>query len=156
MTEALLREYHAARWRRLAERRLEHVADLLISGRWSRYFAERDFLEIVRQSKALVETWQKLAPPGLGEDRSARLLGVLDAALATTSKPAAPKQVTAGAPPLQAAVPPSPYEPAVVFPAPRIEPELEPPPPLLPPSPFEAALGGSLPRRRKLPVEAQG
>jgi uncharacterized repeat protein (TIGR03809 family) len=59
-----LRDYHVSRWRKLAEQRLEHVTDLFVSGRWQRYFSERDFLEIVRQSKDAVAMWRRLdAPP---------------------------------------------------------------------------------------------
>jgi len=62
MTDTIdnLRDYQAARWRQLAEKRLEHITDLFVSGRWTRYFGESDFLEIVRQSKAAVESWRKL------------------------------------------------------------------------------------------------
>jgi uncharacterized repeat protein (TIGR03809 family) len=64
MTEAIgtLRDYQAMRWRKLAERRLEHMTELFVSGRWQRYFGERDFLETVRQSKALVAAWRTLEP----------------------------------------------------------------------------------------------
>jgi uncharacterized repeat protein (TIGR03809 family) len=62
-TTVTLRDYQASRWRKLAEQRLEHVTELFVSGRWQRYFGERDFLEIVRQSKDAVAAWRKLEFP---------------------------------------------------------------------------------------------
>jgi uncharacterized repeat protein (TIGR03809 family) len=58
-----LRDYHVSRWRKLAEQRLEHVTELFVTGRWQRYFSERDFLEIVRQSKDAVAAWRRLDAP---------------------------------------------------------------------------------------------
>ena len=55
-----LRDYHVARWRKLAEQRLEHITDLFVTGRWRRYFSEADFLELVRQTKDAVATWRRL------------------------------------------------------------------------------------------------
>src|SRR4051794_40340371 len=55
-----LRDYPVARWRKLAEQRLEHITDLFVTGRWRRYFSEADFLELVRQTKDAVATWQRL------------------------------------------------------------------------------------------------
>jgi uncharacterized repeat protein (TIGR03809 family) len=64
VTTLKLRDYQVSRWRKLAEQRLEHVAELFVSGRWRRYFEEPDFLEIVRQTKDAVATWRRLeAPP---------------------------------------------------------------------------------------------
>jgi uncharacterized repeat protein (TIGR03809 family) len=57
---AILRDYHASRWRKLAEQRLEHVTELFVTGRWQRYFGERDFLDIVRQSKDAVAAWRRI------------------------------------------------------------------------------------------------
>jgi uncharacterized repeat protein (TIGR03809 family) len=68
MTEAVdvPRGYHiTARWRALAEKRLAHIVDLYESGRWRRYHDEREFMNMVRDAKAAVETWHRLAPrPG--------------------------------------------------------------------------------------------
>lgn len=50
------------RWRALAESRLAHITDLYETGRWQIYFSERDFLAMVRATRAAVETWQKLVP----------------------------------------------------------------------------------------------
>jgi uncharacterized repeat protein (TIGR03809 family) len=55
-----LRGYQVARWRKLAEQRLEHITDLFVTGRWRRYFTEKDFLELVRQTKDAVATWRRL------------------------------------------------------------------------------------------------
>ena len=46
----------------LAERRLEHMTQLYDTGRWRRYFGEEQFLDIVRDARACVEVWRKLAP----------------------------------------------------------------------------------------------
>jgi uncharacterized repeat protein (TIGR03809 family) len=50
------------RWRVLAERRLEHMTELYETGRWRRYFSEDSFIGIVRETRAAVELWQRLAP----------------------------------------------------------------------------------------------
>jgi uncharacterized repeat protein (TIGR03809 family) len=55
-----LRDYQVSRWRKLAEQRLEHITDLFVTGRWRRYFSEKDFLELVRQSKDAVAAWRRL------------------------------------------------------------------------------------------------
>jgi uncharacterized repeat protein (TIGR03809 family) len=71
MTDTLdtLRDYQPARWRQLAEKRLEHITDLFVSGRWTKYFSEPDFLEIVRESKAAVDAWRKLEPVSQADPR---------------------------------------------------------------------------------------
>jgi uncharacterized repeat protein (TIGR03809 family) len=50
------------RWRVLAERRLEHMTHLYDTGRWRRYFNEEQFLAIVRDARACVDVWRKIAP----------------------------------------------------------------------------------------------
>lgn len=50
------------RWRVLAEARLEHMRQLYESGRWRRYYDEEQFITIVLDTRACVETWRKLAP----------------------------------------------------------------------------------------------
>jgi uncharacterized repeat protein (TIGR03809 family) len=50
------------RWRVLAERRLEHMTLLYETGRWRRYFSEEQFIGIIRETRAAVEAWRKLAP----------------------------------------------------------------------------------------------
>jgi uncharacterized repeat protein (TIGR03809 family) len=55
-----LRDYQVARWRKLAEQRLEHITDLFVTGRWRRYFSEADFLDQVRQTKDAVAAWRRL------------------------------------------------------------------------------------------------
>jgi uncharacterized repeat protein (TIGR03809 family) len=49
------------RWRMLAEQRLEHLTELVESGRWRRYHSERTFLENIREAKDAVEIWRSLA-----------------------------------------------------------------------------------------------
>jgi uncharacterized repeat protein (TIGR03809 family) len=52
-----------ARWRLLAERRLEYLTELFESGRWRRYYSERAFLEDIQQAKAAVALWRNLSMP---------------------------------------------------------------------------------------------
>jgi uncharacterized repeat protein (TIGR03809 family) len=49
------------RWCALAERRLEYLAELFETGRWRRFYSERDFLENIQEAKAAVEIWHGLA-----------------------------------------------------------------------------------------------
>jgi uncharacterized repeat protein (TIGR03809 family) len=51
----------ARRWRDLAERRREHFVELYSSGRWRRYYNEREFLARVRDASADIESWDALA-----------------------------------------------------------------------------------------------
>jgi uncharacterized repeat protein (TIGR03809 family) len=51
----------ARRWRRLAERRRQHLVELYRTGRWRQYFSEEDFLRHVRQASEDVEAWDGLA-----------------------------------------------------------------------------------------------
>lgn len=48
------------RWCVLAEQRLDYLTELFESGRWRRFFGEREFLENVQEAKAAVETWRDL------------------------------------------------------------------------------------------------
>ncbi|PZA13262.1 TIGR03809 family protein [Rhodopseudomonas palustris] len=48
------------RWCVLAEQRLEYLTELFESGRWRRFFGEREFLTNVQEAKAAVETWRDL------------------------------------------------------------------------------------------------
>lgn len=50
------------RWRALAERRLEHITLLYETGRWRRYFSEEQFIAVIRETRAAVEAWRKIAP----------------------------------------------------------------------------------------------
>jgi uncharacterized repeat protein (TIGR03809 family) len=50
------------RWRVLAERRFEHMKELYETGRWHRYFSEEKFLGLIRETRAAMEMWQRLAP----------------------------------------------------------------------------------------------
>jgi uncharacterized repeat protein (TIGR03809 family) len=52
-----------ARWRGLAERRLEYLTELFESGRWRRYYSERAFLENIQEAKAMVALWRNLSMP---------------------------------------------------------------------------------------------
>jgi len=50
-----------ARWRVLAERRLEYLTELFESGRWRRFYSERAFLENIQEAKAAVAHWRDLS-----------------------------------------------------------------------------------------------
>jgi uncharacterized repeat protein (TIGR03809 family) len=41
----------------LAERRRDYYADIYRSGRWRRYFSERELVKHTREAVELVETW---------------------------------------------------------------------------------------------------
>jgi uncharacterized repeat protein (TIGR03809 family) len=58
-----------ARWLVLAEQRLEHLTELLETGRWRRYHSELSFLENLREAKAAVEIWRDLLQGGPGVQR---------------------------------------------------------------------------------------
>ncbi len=47
-----------ARWSALAEQRLEYLTELFETGRWRRYYSEREFLENIREAKDVVATWR--------------------------------------------------------------------------------------------------
>jgi uncharacterized repeat protein (TIGR03809 family) len=64
-----------ARWCTLAEQRLEYLSNMFETGRWRRYYSELAFLENIKEARAAVETWRRLATgepsPGLAiEDGS--------------------------------------------------------------------------------------
>jgi uncharacterized repeat protein (TIGR03809 family) len=47
----------ARKWSDLAQRRLEHFAELDQTGRWKHYYSESQLLMRVRQANGLLETW---------------------------------------------------------------------------------------------------
>ena len=51
------------KWRRLAERRQEHLVALFNSGRWKHYYTEEKFLHLMREAVKLTERWADIAPP---------------------------------------------------------------------------------------------
>jgi uncharacterized repeat protein (TIGR03809 family) len=51
-----------ARWRMLAERRLNYLVELYESGRWKIYHQESEFLKMVQEARAALKTWETLAP----------------------------------------------------------------------------------------------
>jgi len=57
-----------ARWRDLAEQRLEHLIELYQSGRWQKYYNEADFLKQIREVVAAIEAWKQLVPARQAED----------------------------------------------------------------------------------------
>jgi uncharacterized repeat protein (TIGR03809 family) len=50
-------------WRELAEKRLEYLTEMFMTGRWRRYYSEHVFLENIREAKIAVETWRVLSTP---------------------------------------------------------------------------------------------
>ncbi|MBU6462352.1 MAG: TIGR03809 family protein [Bradyrhizobium sp.] len=60
-----------ARWRNLAEQRLEYLTELFESGRWRRFHTEAAFLENIREAKSAVETWRDLSMREASPDNSA-------------------------------------------------------------------------------------
>jgi hypothetical protein len=93
----------AERWRILAEKRLAHIVELYESGRWRRYYGEAEFMKIVRETKAGVESWHRLAPqptaatPAVRQDDVVAMLS--ETATALPPSPFGSEQ----APPLQPA-----------------------------------------------------
>jgi uncharacterized repeat protein (TIGR03809 family) len=51
------------KWRRLAERRQDHLLQLFNSGRWKLYYTEEKFLHLMREAAKLTERWASIAPP---------------------------------------------------------------------------------------------
>ncbi len=62
-----------ARWRILAQRRLDHLVELYQSGRWKLYHEESKFLAMVQDARAAVATWEALAPPDPAKDKVAEV-----------------------------------------------------------------------------------
>jgi uncharacterized repeat protein (TIGR03809 family) len=60
-----------ARWCTLAEQRLDHLTELLETGRWRRYHSEPAFLENLQEAKTAVETWRGLLMREASRDNSA-------------------------------------------------------------------------------------
>ncbi|UTD29923.1 TIGR03809 family protein [Bradyrhizobium sp. WD16] len=51
----------AVRGLALAEQRLAYLSELYDSGRWRRFHDEADFLSNIRETKAALESWRRLA-----------------------------------------------------------------------------------------------
>jgi hypothetical protein len=67
-----------ARWLALAERRHAYLTLMFETGRWRRYYSERDFLADIQESKAGVEAWRALLTRKLSRDNKAADLSWLD------------------------------------------------------------------------------
>jgi len=59
-----------ARWRLLAERRLNYLLELHQSGRWTLYYEEPEFLRSIQEARAALKTWEQLAPIDPVQDKS--------------------------------------------------------------------------------------
>lgn len=73
-----------ARWRILAQQRLDHLTELYESGRWKLYHTESDFLAMVHEARTVLKVWQNLAPPDAALDKQ------IEVAIAQTSEDAVP------------------------------------------------------------------
>jgi uncharacterized repeat protein (TIGR03809 family) len=76
-----------ARWRALAERRLDYLTELYETGRWRRFYSEASFLENIKEAKTAVEIWHDLAVREASRDNIAvnvAWLGRRDAAPSRT------------------------------------------------------------------------
>jgi uncharacterized repeat protein (TIGR03809 family) len=62
-TDVARRRDLLACWRELAEKRLEYLTEMFVSGRWRRYYSEFVFLENIKEAKRAVETWRSLSTP---------------------------------------------------------------------------------------------
>ncbi|RTL49709.1 MAG: TIGR03809 family protein [Bradyrhizobiaceae bacterium] len=58
-----------ARWRILAQQRLDHLIELYESGRWKLYHKEAEFLAMVQEARAALKVWEQLAPPDPAVDK---------------------------------------------------------------------------------------
>jgi uncharacterized repeat protein (TIGR03809 family) len=58
-----------ARWRMLAQRRLNYLIELYETGRWKVYYKETEFLKIIQEARVALATWEKLAPSDPVQDK---------------------------------------------------------------------------------------
>ena len=58
-----------ARWRMLAERRLQYLIELYETGRWRVYYKEPEFLKVIQEARVALATWEQLAPPDPVQDK---------------------------------------------------------------------------------------
>ena len=61
----------ALKWRKLADRRRAHLVDLYLTGRWKRYYSEEQFQATFRDTMAMAERWNEIAPKSKEEDQPA-------------------------------------------------------------------------------------
>ena len=73
-----------ARWRMLAERRLQYLIELYETGRWRVYYKEPEFLKVIQEARVALATWEQLAPPDPVQDKPAEV------AIAQTENAAVP------------------------------------------------------------------
>ncbi len=76
-----------ARWRMLAERRLNHLVELYESGRWKLYHSEAEFLSMVKEARAALKAWETLAPPDAVRDKPVEIAVAQEAAQVTLALP---------------------------------------------------------------------
>jgi uncharacterized repeat protein (TIGR03809 family) len=58
-----------ARWRMLAERRLNYLIELYETGRWKVYYKEPEFLNVIQEARLALATWEQLAPSDPVQDK---------------------------------------------------------------------------------------
>ena len=76
-----------ARWRMLAERRLQYLIELYETGRWRVYYKEPEFLKVIQEARVALATWEQLAPPDPVQDKPVE---VAMAQAANSAIPASP------------------------------------------------------------------
>lgn len=76
-----------ARWRMLAERRLNHLIELYESGRWKLYHSEAEFLDLVKEARAALKAWEMLAPPDAVRDKPVEVAVAQQAERVTLASP---------------------------------------------------------------------
>jgi uncharacterized repeat protein (TIGR03809 family) len=87
-----------ARWRNLAEQRLQYLTELFESGRWRRFHSETAFLENIQEAKSAVETWRDLSTREASPDNSAVDVSWLGRAGKTSVRNRAPSERPASLP----------------------------------------------------------
>ncbi|HEX7883355.1 MAG TPA: TIGR03809 family protein [Afipia sp.] len=58
-----------ARWRMLAERRLNYLIELYETDRWKVYYKEPEFLKVIQEARLALATWEQLAPSDPVQDK---------------------------------------------------------------------------------------
>jgi uncharacterized repeat protein (TIGR03809 family) len=128
-----------ARWRNLAEQRLQYLTELFESGRWRRFHSETAFLENIQEAKSAVETWRDLSTREASPDNSAVDVSWLGRGGKTSVRNRAPSERPASLPIRFPAELTTKVHPVAAIDAPAFKPDL--PPLELAPEPADDAKG---------------
>jgi len=79
----------ARKWRTLAERRRDHLAELYRSGRWEKYYTEEGFLAVMRATVQEIEQWGSIEKATQDPDQAAAKAKAADWPGAASRDPAA-------------------------------------------------------------------